>query len=84
MRHTILSSTLLAALIAAAIGRVGYPEPRLRDRGFTTMLRTIVGQQVSVSAAASVWNKLEALLGENVLLMCANYFYAGKLVGVTA
>jgi hypothetical protein len=25
---------------------------------------------------------LEALLGENVLLMCANYFYAGKLVGV--
>jgi hypothetical protein len=25
---------------------------------------------------------LEALLGENVLLMCANYFYAGKLTGV--
>ena len=25
---------------------------------------------------------LEALLGEKVLLMCANYFYAGKLVGV--
>ena len=25
---------------------------------------------------------LEALLGENVLLMCANYFYAGKLIGV--
>lgn len=25
---------------------------------------------------------LEALLGENVLLLCANYFYAGKLVGV--
>lgn len=25
---------------------------------------------------------LEALLGENVLLMCANYFYHGKLVGV--
>ena len=25
---------------------------------------------------------LEALLGEQVLLMCANYFYAGKLVGV--
>lgn len=27
---------------------------------------------------------LEALLGEVVLLMCANYFYAGKLVGVNA
>jgi hypothetical protein len=25
---------------------------------------------------------LEALMGENVLLMCANYFYTGKLVGV--
>jgi hypothetical protein len=25
---------------------------------------------------------LEALLGQNVLLMCANYFYTGKLVGV--
>jgi DNA-3-methyladenine glycosylase II len=28
------------------------------------LLRTIVGQQVSVAAAASVWNKLEAALGE--------------------
>lgn len=27
---------------------------------------------------------LEALLGESVLLMCANYFYHGKLVGVNA
>jgi hypothetical protein len=25
---------------------------------------------------------LEALLGENVILYCINYFYAGKLVGV--
>ena len=25
---------------------------------------------------------LEALLGENVLLLCANYFYSGKLAGV--
>lgn len=25
---------------------------------------------------------LAALLGENVLLFCVNYFYAGKLVGV--
>ena len=25
---------------------------------------------------------LEKLLGERVLLMCANYFYTGKLVGV--
>lgn len=25
---------------------------------------------------------LEALLGEQVLLLCANYFYTGRLVGV--
>jgi DNA-3-methyladenine glycosylase II len=50
--------------IGAAIKATGYPEPRQRDPGYTTLLRTIVGQQVSVAAAASVWNKLEALLGE--------------------
>lgn len=52
--------------IARALQRVGYPEPRIRERGYQTLLRTIVGQQVSVAAAASVWNKLAALLGEDV------------------
>ena len=50
--------------IGAALKATGYPEPRLREPGYTTLLRTIVGQQVSVAAAASVWNKLAALLGE--------------------
>ena len=49
--------------IARALDRVGYPEPRIRERGWRTLLRTIVGQQVSVAAAASMWNKLEAALG---------------------
>ena len=49
--------------IARALGIAGYPETRIRDRGYATLLRTIVGQQVSVAAAASVWNKLEAALG---------------------
>ena len=44
--------------------RAGHPEPRIRARGYNTLLRTIVGQQVSVAAAASVWNKLEAELGD--------------------
>ena len=47
-----------------AVGRVGYPEPRIRNRGYETLLRTIIGQQVSVKAAASIWNKLEAGLGD--------------------
>jgi DNA-3-methyladenine glycosylase II len=52
--------------IARAIELAGYPEPRIRPRGYQTLLRTIVGQQVSVAAAASVWSKLEVLLGEAV------------------
>ncbi|MCJ8159072.1 DNA-3-methyladenine glycosylase [Sphingomonas sp. LaA6.9] len=48
---------------AAALGRIGYPEPRIRPRGYQTLLRTIVGQQVSVKAAQAVWDKLEAQLG---------------------
>ncbi|MEP3050215.1 MAG: DNA-3-methyladenine glycosylase 2 family protein [Erythrobacter sp.] len=50
--------------LAKELDRIGYPEPRLRDRGYMTMLRTIVGQQVSVAAATSMWSKLEAELGE--------------------
>ena len=49
--------------IAAAISRAGYPEPRVRARGYATLLRTIVGQQVSTKAAESVWHKLEGIVG---------------------
>jgi len=49
--------------LAAAVAQSGYPEPRLRPEGYETLLRTIVGQQVSVASAAAVWNKLEARLG---------------------
>lgn len=56
----------LSPAMATALERVGYPEPRIRATGYRTLLRTIVGQQVSVAAAASVWAKLEALLGEDL------------------
>ena len=36
----------------------GRPEPRLSEPGYETLLRTIVGQQVSVAAARSMWGKL--------------------------
>ena len=32
--------------VAGVLERVGYPEPRIRDTGYKTLLRTIVGQQV--------------------------------------
>lgn len=50
-------------VIARLIESHGYPGPRQRAPGYETLLRTIVGQQVSVAAAASMWNKLEAALG---------------------
>lgn len=50
-------------IIAALLDRLGYPPPRLRERGYVTLFRTIVGQQVSLAAAAAVWTKLEAALG---------------------
>ncbi len=56
--------------VAEQLARVGYPEPRIRDRGYKTLLRTIVGQQVSVAAASSMWNKLEAELGEDFTPAC--------------
>lgn len=56
--------------LAAELARIGYPEPRLRARGYKTLLRTIVGQQVSVAAAASMWGKLEAELGPDFTPAC--------------
>ena len=50
--------------VAGALERCGHPEPRIRPTGYMTLLRTIVGQQVSVASAAAVWRKLEAELGE--------------------
>lgn len=60
------SMDALAAIeptIAAALQRVGYPEPRIRERGYGTLLRTIIGQQVSVASANAVWLKLATVLG---------------------
>ena len=69
----IAEDQLHAALIALAaiepafargIDRVGLPAARISERGYATLLRTIVGQQVSVHAARAVWGRLEAALGD--------------------
>ena len=48
---------------ARVIDQLGMPEPRNSKPGAETLLRTIVGQQVSVAAARSMWAKLEAAFG---------------------
>jgi DNA-3-methyladenine glycosylase II len=63
LRHALDAVAGREPAIAAALGRIGYPASRQREPGYETLLRTIVGQQVSVAAAASVWAKLEVALG---------------------
>jgi DNA-3-methyladenine glycosylase II len=48
---------------ARVVEKHGIPEPRSSNPGAETLLRTIVGQQVSVAAARSMWAKLEAAFG---------------------
>lgn len=61
--------TSLDALAAAepafarARAEIGDPPPRIRDRGFETLLRAIVGQQVSVKAANAIWGRVDAATG---------------------
>jgi DNA-3-methyladenine glycosylase II len=53
-----------APAIAAALAQAGYPEPRISAPGYQTLLRAIVGQQVSIKAAAAMWAKLTAVAGD--------------------
>src|SRR3546814_11731942 len=71
---------------ARALAGAGYPEPRIREPGYTTLLRTIVGQQVSVAAANSIWNKLDAAFGAGCPagVMAAAAFDALRACGMAA
>jgi len=61
---------------ARVVEQHGVPEPRNSKRGAETLLRTIVGQQVSVAAARSMWAKLGAAFGSppdlNLLLAASD------------
>ena len=50
-------------IFAKVIDQHGIPGPRHSEPGPHTLLRTIVGQQVSVAAARSMWAKLEEAFG---------------------
>ena len=70
MVHT--RDTLHASLDALATREPGFariletygrPDVRQSERGVASLMRTIVGQQVSVAAARSMWAKLEGAYG---------------------
>jgi DNA-3-methyladenine glycosylase II len=64
LRAGVDALVVLEPAFGTALARVGYPGTRIRDRGYATLLRTIVGQQVSVRAADAVWRKLSELVGD--------------------
>lgn len=64
LKSSLDALAIIEPRFAPAIAHVGYPEPRIRERGYQTLLRTIVGQQVSFKAAAAIWNKIEAARGD--------------------
>ncbi|MGH6944237.1 MAG: DNA-3-methyladenine glycosylase family protein, partial [Geminicoccaceae bacterium] len=52
--------------VARALERIGYPEPRQRVAGFSTLLRIMTAQQVSTRSAAALWARLEQACGRDV------------------
>lgn len=50
--------------VAEAVKLVGYPPERRGEQGFLTFMRVIVGQQLSVKAAATIRDRVEALVGD--------------------
>lgn len=64
LKSSLDALAIIEPRFAPALAHVGYPEPRIREPGYQTLLRTIVGQQVSFKAAAAIWNKIEAARGD--------------------
>ena len=66
LNHSLDALTAAEPAFARTIASHGRPEPRLSEPGVESLLRTIVGQQVSVSAARSMWAKLAGAFGEPI------------------
>ncbi len=63
LRASLAAIAAVDPRLAEAIAATGDPDPRRQARGPATMMRAIVGQQVSTKAAASIWTRLEAACG---------------------
>ena len=63
LKHGLDAIAAVSPPLAAALARAGYPPERIRARGVETLMRAIVGQQVSVKAADSIWAKLSTVTG---------------------
>jgi len=62
IKSDIDSIASIDADVEMAVPRYGYPAPRIRAQGFETFFSTIVGQQISVEAAAAIMKRVRDLL----------------------
>ena len=49
--------------VARAIAQVGYPPSRRREHSFESLARIVIGQQLSVKAAATIAQRVEETVG---------------------
>ena len=64
LSKAIKALTKSCAVIKAAHARVGVPEWRTRQGDYAGLARIIAYQQLSTKAAATIWGRVEVLLGK--------------------
>ena len=64
LSKAIQALTKSCAVIKAAHARVGVPEWRTRQGDYAGLARIIAYQQLSTKAAATIWGRVEVLLGK--------------------
>ncbi len=52
--------------LAMALKEYGYPEPRVRPKGFSALFSIVVSQQLSTHAAKAIMGRATALFAENI------------------
>jgi len=65
LRAALTALAEIEPAFARGIKRVGYPKARQAPRGYTTLLNTIVNQQVSVASGRAIWGRLVAAMGDD-------------------
>ena len=63
LKASLDSLAAIEPAFARTLAEIGYPGPRVRERGHQTLVQAIISQQVSIKAAASILAKVEAATG---------------------
>lgn len=66
LKHAIIDVARRDGDVKRGLCRVGLPAPRQLPPGFASLVRILVGQQLSVKAAATIHGRFETLLAQHV------------------